>query len=592
MADQKKVNIPNIGIWKTRQNCYSLDHYKVVFKTNSDDHGILFQPNECTAADTLLMPDLTEQLDQMGLNLNKNVDKIIEDARKKMIKEGLMEPTSSDEEIESIAGPSAPPPRTPGKSLIRPKKEVNASQIPFPMKIKTSPRESVSAAFGSLIAEGKNFYDTPQIHVAEDKGKNTQLPNEVSKLVNFHENEINAQTPAPIKKSAKRKLVEDSQADKSSDENSLMDFEDSPTTQHASNDLFAATSGEGLSIHSATTTVEKLKLISKNRISIDMTMNNQLMPDGRPLPSNSDLSRQLAVMAEQNEVEEENIEVEEPFKKDVVKSGRKLHRKSGIAGFKNKQQEKYNRKSLKSFTKAYSLAKGAIVEEANEDGEYVTISDEDQPKSADSSSGSKPAAKSMTKKLKTKTTKAKPKPAPKIKKQPKAPSFGSNVDRGLTPSKPASKLRKCMTPASHKQPRSKLSHLNRSTANSRVRNTKLMTTPLKKTPLKKYPNQEKIVENFVQRNTPEKANKKVNDVEEKKRQLALKDQQEEERRLKIEKEKLNKIDEAKRNREERFKRINQNREINEAKRARELKQKNDKEKEKQARIVQKKKRGK
>ena len=32
-----------------------------------------------------------------------------------------MEPTSSDEEIESIAGPSAPPPRTPGKSLIRPK---------------------------------------------------------------------------------------------------------------------------------------------------------------------------------------------------------------------------------------------------------------------------------------------------------------------------------------------------------------------------------------------------------------------------------------------------------------------------------------
>ena len=37
-----------------------------------------------------------------------------------------------------------------------------------------------------------------------------------------------------------------------------------------------------------------------------------------------------------------------------------------------------------------------------------------------------------------------------------------------------------------------------------------MTTPLKKTPLKKYPNQEKIVENFVQRNTPEKANKKVN----------------------------------------------------------------------------------
>lgn len=38
----------------------------------------------------------------------------------------------------------------------------------------------------------------------------------------------------------------------------------------------------------------------------------------------------------------------------------------------------------------------------------------------------------------------------------------------------------------------------------------------------------------------------MNDVEEKKRQLALKDQQEEERRLKIEKEKLNKIDEAKR----------------------------------------------
>ena len=67
-----------------------------------------------------------------------------------------------------------------------------------------------------------------------------------------------------------------------------------------------------------------------------------------------------------------------------------------------------------------------------------------------------------------------------------------------------------MTPASHKQPRSKLSHLNRSTANSRVRNNKLMTTPLKKTPLKKYPYQEKIVENFVQRNTPEKANKKVN----------------------------------------------------------------------------------
>ena len=33
-----------------------------------------------------------------------------------------------------------------------------------------------------------------------------------------------------------------------------MDFEDSPTTQHASNDLFAATSSEGLSIHSATTT--------------------------------------------------------------------------------------------------------------------------------------------------------------------------------------------------------------------------------------------------------------------------------------------------------------------------------------------------
>ena len=43
------------------------------------------------------------------------------------------------------------------------RKEVNASQIPFPMKIKTSPRESVSAAFGSLIAEGKNFYDTPQM---------------------------------------------------------------------------------------------------------------------------------------------------------------------------------------------------------------------------------------------------------------------------------------------------------------------------------------------------------------------------------------------------------------------------------------------
>ena len=53
-------------------------------RTNSDDHGILFQPNECTAADTLLMPGLTEQLHQMGLNLNKNVDKIIEDARKKM----------------------------------------------------------------------------------------------------------------------------------------------------------------------------------------------------------------------------------------------------------------------------------------------------------------------------------------------------------------------------------------------------------------------------------------------------------------------------------------------------------------------------
>ena len=33
-----------------------------------------------------------------------------------------------------------------------------------------------------------------------------------------------------------------------------MDFEDSPTTHHTSNNLFAAASSEGLSIHSATTT--------------------------------------------------------------------------------------------------------------------------------------------------------------------------------------------------------------------------------------------------------------------------------------------------------------------------------------------------
>ena len=51
-----------------------------------------------------------------------------------------------------------------------------------------------------------------------------------------------------------------------------------------------------------------------------------------------------------------------------------------------------------------------------------------------------------------------------------------------------------------------------------------MTTPLKKTPLKKYPNQEKIVESFVQRNTPEKANKKVNFISIKKHKILKKSQ--------------------------------------------------------------------
>lgn len=573
MTDEKKVNIPNIGIWKTRPNCYSLDHYKVVFKTNSDDHGILFQPNECTITDTLLMPNLPNKLQQMSLNLNKNVDKIIEDARKEMIREGLMEGTSSDDDVKNVVGPSAPPPRTPGKSLIRPKKEVNAKPATFPLKINMSPRESVSAAFGPLIAEGKNFYDTPQRPAVEDDEKKTQISNEVSKLVNYHEKEIDARTPAPIKKTVNRKLVEF--LNESSNDGSIMDVDESPTTQHSSNNLFPATSSEELSITSAKTT--------------DMTMNNQLMPDGKPLPINSEFSKQLAAMTEKQQVEDDtNKEYfdEEPVKKELARPGRKLHRKSGIAGFKNKQLEKYNRRSISSFTQAYSLAKG-VIEEANEDDEYVTISNEEQPKKIENSSAYKPAVKSLTKKLKSKTTKSKPKTASKIKKQPKAPSFGSKVDRGLTPAKP--KMRKCMTPASQNHPRSKLSQLNRSTANSRVRNTKPMATPAKKTPLKKYPNQEKIVKNFVQRNTPEKASKKTNDVEEKKRLLALKGQQEEERRIKIEEEKLMKIDEAKRNREERFKRINQNREINEAKRAQELKQRNDKEKEKQARIEQKKK---
>ena len=32
-----------------------------------------------------------------------------------------MEGTSSDDDVKNVVGPSAPPPRTPGKSLIRPK---------------------------------------------------------------------------------------------------------------------------------------------------------------------------------------------------------------------------------------------------------------------------------------------------------------------------------------------------------------------------------------------------------------------------------------------------------------------------------------